>query len=181
MNKTLPIVQESESELKQHLRREQGARKQRVQALYRLVSRQATNRRAVARWLGVHRHPVQRWLDQYAAGGLAALLRRGSAPGRQASLSVQQVEQLRAALARREGFASYGAIRDWIAAELGVAMQYEAVRKVVRYRLGAKLKRARPRPLKKRVAHASLSCHVRHAMAHLTVSNAATLQVVGHG
>ncbi len=157
MNKMLPIIHESEAELKAHLRREQGSRKPRVQALYLLVSGQATNRSAVARLVGVHRHTVQRWLEQYAAGGLTALLTVGTAPGRQPTLTSAQMEQLRAALAHPEGFASYGAIRDWIEQELGVAMQYEAVRKLVRYRLRAKLKRARPSHIKKRGRHASLS------------------------
>ena len=181
MNKTLPRVQESKAELKAHLRREQGSLKPRVQALYLLASGQATNRSAVARLVGVHRHTVERWLAQYAAGGLRALLTLGQAPGRQATLTTEQMERLRAGLATPEGFASYGAIRDWIEAELGVRMQYDAVRKLVRYRLGAKLKRARPSHIKKRSGPASLPGQLCGPVAAAPAPDAPTLQIVGHG
>ena len=39
-----------------------------------------------------------------------------------------------------EWSAFYGAVRDWIERELPVEMKSDAVRKLVRYRMGAKLK-----------------------------------------
>ena len=165
MNKTLPTITESADELKQQLRQEKGVGQQRVQALYLIASRQARNRSAVARLLGVHRNTVRGWLKLYAAGGRPALLTIGKAPGRVPSLSPEQLAELRTALSRPEGFGSYGEIRDWIEQELGVPMQYEAVRKLVRYRLHAKLKRARATHIKKRASRAGVSGAVRPALA----------------
>ncbi len=150
MNKTIPPIAESEAELKKLMRQEEGVRRQRLQVLYLLVSGQARNRSQAARVVGVHRNSVQNWLAAYAEGGLARLLRVEKAPGRTPTLTGTALDRLRAKLAEPEGFGSYGAVRDWIEAELGVAMQYETVRKLVRYRLGAKLKRARPSHIKKR-------------------------------
>jgi transposase len=181
MNKTLPAITESADELKQLLRQAKGVRQQRVQALYLLASRQARNRSAVARLLGIHRNTVRAWLKLYAAGGLQALLTIGKAPGRTASLSPAHLAQLRTALSRPEGFGSYGEIRDWIEQELGVPMQYEAVRKLVRYRLHAKLKRARPTHIKKRAGRARLSGAVRARLAGTDGTKHASSQTVADG
>ena len=57
------------------------------------------------------------------------------------------------ALAKRlkdaeHGFASYGAVQQWLAEELGVEAEYHAVYQMTRHRLGAKLKVARPQNIK---------------------------------
>jgi transposase len=152
MNKTIPPIAESEAELKKLMRQEEGVRHRRLQVLYLLVSGQADNRSQAARLVGVHRNSVQKWLAAYAAGGLPTLLRIEKAPGRMPTLTGAPLERLRAQLAEPAGFGSYGEIRDWIEADLGVALEYETVRKLVRYRLGAKLKRARPSHIKKRAS-----------------------------
>lgn len=149
MHPTLPPISESAEQLLELLRKEDGPRRLRVQALYLLASGQARSRSQVARLLGVHRNTVHAWLASYATGGLSAMLTIGQAPGRASALSAAQLERLRTALAQPAGFASYGAVRDWIEQELGVVMQYAAVHKLVRYQLGAKLKRARPSHVKK--------------------------------
>lgn len=149
MSKSVPAITESEAELKKLLRQEKGVRYQRLQMLYLFVTEQARTRSQAARLLGLHRNTIRIWLESYASGGLAALLVVRKAPGRVPTLSAEQVERLRSALAQPAGFGCYGEVRDWIEQELGVAMQYETVRKLVRYRLGAKLKRARPTHLKK--------------------------------
>jgi transposase len=149
MSNPLPEIKESEADLKKLLRQEKGVRYQRVQMLYLFVTEQAHTRSQVARLLGIHRNTIRHWLESYASGGLATLLTVHKAPGRVPTLSAEQMERLRRALAQPAGFGSYGEVRDWIEQELGVAMQYETVRKLVRYRLGAKLKRARPTHLKK--------------------------------
>ncbi len=58
--------------------------------------------------------------------------------------SPAQLAQLHAALDRPDGFASYGAVQQWIADTLGVPMGYHAVYKLVRRKLRAKLKVPRP-------------------------------------
>jgi hypothetical protein len=75
MNNVIPRIQESADELKQLLAREHhAAKRQRLHALYLLASGQARFRGDVARLPGVDRNTVGRWLDQYAQGGLPALL-----------------------------------------------------------------------------------------------------------
>ena len=145
MNKTLPIIHQSADELKQRLSRERHpAKQQRLHALYLLASGQARRRTDVAVLLGVDRNTIGRWLAQYDQGGLAALLNIYVPAGKRKPLSPDQLAQLWQALQQPTGFASYDAVRQWLADHLGVHLSYNATRKLVRYRLGAKLKVARP-------------------------------------
>ena len=150
MNKTLPIIHEAADDLKQRLQQARDHRiRQRLHALYLLASGQAKSRTAVATLLGVDRNTVGRWLDQYAQGGLPALLDIYIPAGKAAPLAPTQLAQLQQALQQPEGFASYNAVRQWIATNLGVTLTYNATHKLVRYKLGATLKVARPSHQKK--------------------------------
>lgn len=151
MNKAVPVIHESADALKQLLARERHpAKHQRLHALYLLASGQARFRADVARLLGLDRNTVGRWLDQYAAGGLPALLTIYVPAGKRKPLSPAQLTQLRQRLADPQGFASYDAVRRWISDTLGVTLSYNATHKLVRYQLGAKLKVVRPSHIKKR-------------------------------
>jgi len=151
MNKRLPTISESAADLKTQMRQETHPKKrQRLQALYLLASAQAQSRLALAALLGVNRNSVRRWLDAYAHGGLAALLTIGTPPGKPLSLNPSQLQQLESALAQPEGFRSYKEVQRWLASELGVPLRYRTVHELVRYRLGAKLKRPRPSNAKKK-------------------------------
>jgi len=151
MNRTIPTIHESAADLKQLLVRERHQAKQpRLHALYLLASGQARFRTDVARLLGLDRNTVGRWLDQYAHGGLPALLTIYVPAGKRKPLSPAQLSQLRQRLADPQGFASYDEVRRWIRDTLGVTLSYNATHKLVRYQLGAKLKVARPAHLKKR-------------------------------
>ncbi len=162
MNNAVPPIHESAAELKELLTRERRREKQqRLHALYLLASGQARSRITVASLLGVSRGTVGRWLATYAAGGLPALLDIYIPAGKVPALSPAQVAQLHAALERPEGFASYGAVQQWIADELGVKMHYHAVHKLVRYKLRGKLKVPRPVHIKKRRRHRPVSSGVR--------------------
>src|SRR3712207_6873671 len=100
MNKAVPIIHESVDELKQRLARERHPIKhQRLHALYLLASGQARFRSDVARLLGLDRNTVGRWLDQYAHGGLPALLKLYVPAGKRTPLSNEQLAQLRHRLA----------------------------------------------------------------------------------
>lgn len=150
MYKAIPQIHESAAELRQRQKQEpHRLKQQRLHALYLLASGQAQQRQAVAVLLGVSRNSVARWLNLYEQGGLSALLALTPSPGKAPALNAAQLGQLRAALARPEGFASYGAVQEWIAEQLGVQMSYWAVHKLVRYQLGAKLKVPRPTHPKK--------------------------------
>lgn len=150
MYKAIPPIRETPEELKQRRKQERHwLKQQRLQALYLLATGQAKERQEVARLMGVSRNTVGRWLDSYEQGGLAGLLTIKPLPGKAPALSETQLTQLRAALARPEGFGSYGEVQAWIAKELGVEMKYHAVHKLVHDKLGARLKVARPSHPKK--------------------------------
>jgi transposase len=150
MNRTIPSIHESADDLKQLLSRERHpAKHQRLHALYLLASGQARFRGDVARLRGLDRNTVGRWLDQYAAGGRAALLTIYVPAGKRKPLSADQLAHLRHRLADPQGFASYDQVRQWIQASFGVTRTYNATQKLVRYTLGAKLKVARPSHIKK--------------------------------
>jgi transposase len=150
MNKTIPIIHEPAADLKQRLQQERDPRKrQRLHALYLLASGHATNRSAVATLLGLDRNTIGRWLTQYREGGLATLLAVYVPAGKRPALTPAQVTQLRQRLQQPDGFASYGAIQQWIATTLGVQMGYHAVHTLVPDKLQARPKVARPRHEKK--------------------------------
>ena len=145
MYKAIPSIQESADALRRLYKQESHRLKQaRLHALYLLASGQAQQRQEVARLLGVSRNSVARWLNLYEQGGLAAMVQVQPVPGRAAALTDEQMDQLRAALTRPEGFGSYGGVQGWIREQLGVEMQYHAVYRLVHTKLGAKLKVPRP-------------------------------------
>lgn len=151
MNNALPVIHESADDLKQLLARErQPAKHQRLHALYLLASGQARHRSDVATLLGVDRNTVGRWLEQYARGGLVALLQIYVPAGKRKPLTPEQLVQLQQRLATPEGFTSYDQARQWIADTFGVTLTYNATHKLLRYKLGAKLKVARAAHIKKR-------------------------------
>jgi transposase len=150
MRKPVPPIAESADALKGQLKQERHPAKQvRLHALYLLASGQANSRQDVAALLGVDRNTVGRWLSTYAQGGLPALLKVYVPAGKRKPLTPDQLAELQQALAVPHGFASFGAVQQWIADTFGVQLSYNATRKLVRYRLGAKLKVPRPSHQKK--------------------------------
>ena len=151
MRTPIPVIHESADELKQRLKQERHPiRQQRLHALFLLASRQARYRHQVATLLGLDRNTVGHWLARYAKGGLSALLAVYVPAGKHSPLSPDQLAQLQQALQQPQGFGSYGAIQQWIATHFGVQLSYNAVHKLVRYKLQAKLKVPRPSHTKKR-------------------------------
>jgi transposase len=151
MNKASPTIHESAADLKALLAGERHpANHQRLHALYLFASGQARRRTEVAQLLGVDRNTSGRWLAHYSHGGLPARLDIYVPAGKRKPLSAAQLAQLRHALQQPAGFASFHAVRQWIADDLGVTLSYNATRKLVRYKLGAKLKVVRPAHQKKR-------------------------------
>lgn len=151
MNKRVPVIHESADELKQRLSQERHpAKRQRLHALFLLASGQARFRGDLAELLAVDRNTIGRWLERYAHGGLDALLDLYVPPGKAPALQPTQLVQLQQALQQPQGFASYDAVCQWIQQTFGVALSYKATHKLVRYKLGATLKVARPTHEKKR-------------------------------
>lgn len=150
MRHPVPTIVESADDLKvQFTQERQPAKRLRLHALYLLASDQAHSRQDVARLLGVDRNTVGRWLTTYRDGGLSALLNVYVPAGKRKPLTPDQLQTLQLALAQPQGFASFGAVQQWIADTLGVHLSYNATRKLVRYKLGAKLKVPRPSHQKK--------------------------------
>jgi transposase len=150
MRTAIPPITEHAGELKQHLQREHDSHKKlRLQMLYLLASQQAHERREVAQLLGVHRNTIGRWLAIYAAGGLAALLATYVPAGKPVSLAPDVLASLEQALRRPEGFASYEALRQWVARTHGVQIKYKTLYTLVRTRFRTKLKVPRPSHTKK--------------------------------
>ena len=171
MNRGVPDITESSTELKDRLRSESvGYKKQRLTALYLLQSGNAKNRKQVADLMGVNRQTVGHWLDAYQAGGIEQMLSRRYPPGRVPLLSEAQLQALRTELDKPSGFSSYGEIQQFIADTYQVEMSYKAVYSLIHDRWGAKLKVPRKSHQKKRATQrilrfdlcpASRRCHFR--------------------
>ena len=141
MNRGLPDITESSTELKDRLRGESvGYKKQRLTALYLLQSGNAKNRKQVADLIGVNRQTVGHWLDAYQAGGIDQMLDRRYSPGRVPLLSEAQRHELRAELDKPSGFSSYGEIQQFIASTYQVEMSYKAVYSLIHDKWQAKPK-----------------------------------------
>lgn len=147
-----PPVVESANELQALLTHEHSAkRRTRLHLLLLIRSGQVKTREQAARHLVVHRNSIKNWLDAYKQGGLAQMLRVGTTGPKpeQKSLSAPAYEALQAQI-QGDGFSGFTGAREWLQSQLGVDLPYSTVHKLIRYRLGAKLKRARPRHQKKR-------------------------------
>jgi transposase len=121
---------------------------ERVQALYLLKTKQVETVQHLAVVLGRTRVTVQRWLRQYRQEGIIGMLREKKSPGRPQAIPNWAVERLRQELQEPEGFKSYGEVRTWLQAVLGVEASYKVVHSTVRYQLQSKLKVARPHSIK---------------------------------
>ena len=121
---------------------------ERVQALYLLKTKQVETVQHLAVLLGRTRITVQRWLRQYRQEGLVGLLREKKSPGRPQAIPNWAVERLREELQEPEGFKSYGEVRTWLQAVLGVEASYKVVHNTVRYQLQSKLKVPHPHSVK---------------------------------
>ena len=141
MNRKLPDITESVTELKNRLRKESiGYKKERLTALYLLQSGLARHRKQVAPLIGVSRETVGHWLNAYEDGGIEQMLHRSSPPGRPPLLSETQLQALRAELDKPSGFSSYGQIQQFIADTYQVQMSYKAVYSLIHDKWKAKLK-----------------------------------------
>ena len=150
MRKAMPPITAYAAALKQRLQREHDRHKKlRLQMRYLLASGQAHTRQEVARLLGGHRNTSGRWLAIYAAGGLAALLATYVPAGKPVSLAPDVLASLEQALRRPEGFASYEALRQWVARTHGVQIKYKTFYTLVRTRFRTKLKGPQPSHTKK--------------------------------
>ncbi|MBD1939181.1 helix-turn-helix domain-containing protein [Microcoleus sp. FACHB-68] len=142
-------VKESLDELAERLRQAKGPRdKERLQVLYWLKQDNAPSISAIAKAVGKHRNTLQTWLSMYRDGGLEAMLETKKSPGGVRVIPQWAEDALAKRLKQSNGFASYGAVQQWLAETLGVEAHYHAVYQMTRYRLKAKLKVVRPQNYK---------------------------------
>ncbi len=150
--KDFPPIHESVEDLQSRLKHERNARLRcRLHLLLLIRSGQVQSRGEAAEHLKVHRNSVSNWLATYEAGGLEELMKIGTTGPKpeQKTLSIPVFTALRNRVFG-EGFSSYIGAQDWLRREFGLEIPYRTVHGLIRYRLGAKLKRARPRHEKKR-------------------------------
>ncbi|MBM0743307.1 helix-turn-helix domain-containing protein [Phormidium sp. CLA17] len=113
--------------------------------LYLLKLADARSISAIAKVVGRHRGSVQRWLSQYREAGLNGLLETRQSSGRPQVIPGWALKSLQRRLDDPEtGFGSYTQVQQWLSETLNVEAEYATVHHLVRYRLGAKLKAARP-------------------------------------
>ncbi len=147
-----PPIQETTEDLLTRLKHEQDARlRERLHLLLLIHSGEVKSRGEAARRLLRHRNTIRNWLETYKEGGLEGLLHveaTGPKP-EQKTLPPAVFEALRERVGS-EGFAGYTVAQDWLLKEFGLTVAYRTVHGLIRERLGAKLKRARPRHQKKR-------------------------------
>ena len=143
-------IKESLDELVHQLRQVKASKdKERLQVLYWLKQERAPSISAIAKAIGKHRNTVGTWLQKYQAGGVSAMLERKPLSGGARKIPQWAEEALAKRLKDPEhGFASYGAVQQWLAEELGIEAEYHAVYQMTHYRLQAKLKVARPQNIK---------------------------------
>jgi transposase len=138
-------IRESAEELAAQLQSETNPIfKERLQVLYLMKLPNPMSISSIANVVGKHRGTLQRWLSIYQAKGLSGLLCVKQSPGRPPVIPAWAVKRLRQELTEVHRFSSYGAIQQWLADTLGVEAEYRTVHELVRYRLKAKLKAARP-------------------------------------
>ncbi|NDJ20029.1 helix-turn-helix domain-containing protein [Myxacorys almedinensis] len=119
--------------------------KERLQVLYLLKLPNARSISEIAKVVGRNRGSVQRWLSQYRTHGVSSLLEIRQSPGRPQVIPAWAVKSLKQRLDDPEtGFGSYTQVQQWLSETLNVQAEYATVHHLVRYRLGAKLKAARP-------------------------------------
>jgi transposase len=151
MRRTLPEIHEPLKSLRKLLAKtKDAARKRRIHLLILIRSGQVRSRGAAARHLGVHRNSIGNWLSSYETHGLDGLLKIGK-PGAKPGQKVLAPAVLNALEERLKGkgFTSYGEVRKWLEREFERVIPYGTVYGLVRFRLGSKLKRARPQHAKK--------------------------------
>lgn len=153
--KRLPVIAESAQELLELRRVERDERRrERLHLLWLLVSGAVPDRQSAARALGRNRQTVALWLDEYAQGGLTALLRAPRPPGPPSQGGIGLAAPIQAAIRARlsapRGERGYLSLWRWAQAEHALPYSYSHFARWVHTHLGAGLKVARPSHAKKK-------------------------------
>ena len=132
INKLLQLSVTAKSSRSYYASRKTLGYKERVQALYLLKMEQVTELKELARIVGRDPSTLYRWFKRYKVGGLASLLELGYAKGGHRRNSCSRCRPHYEGAAT--GFASYGAIQNWLQEEYGLGvlpMMCDEARQVV--------------------------------------------------
>lgn len=140
----IEIAETPETLLKRLKQPKPGDNRDKIQALYLLKTKSVETVQYLAVILGCHRTTVQRWLAEYRAGGLEAMLHCKPKPGRKPSIPSSIRERLAQELDDPEGFESYQEVQTWLQTTQGISVSYKVVHHTIRYQMKAKLKVPRP-------------------------------------
>ena len=143
MKKAMPTIKETLDELYSKLHKERRAEvKRRIHMLVLIKESKCRARKAVAKYLAVHRNTIRDWLSIYESGGLTALLEIKSpgAPPGQRSLPRNVLTALVECLKDTAGFGSYVELQSWLKDTHDVSIKYKTLHRIVRYQLQAKPK-----------------------------------------
>ncbi len=144
MRKKVPEITEELSELKTLLKKESKSwKKQRVQMLYLLKSKQVKTILELSSILAVNRNTIGRWLALYEKGKLSDLMEMRKPKGRALSISLNILKELKEKLKEPDAFKTYKDIQLWLKSEYELDIPYKTVHKIVKYKLRGKLKTAR--------------------------------------
>jgi hypothetical protein len=147
----MPTITESADELQHRMKQAKDVKqRQRLQALYLVVSGHARYRQELAALLGGHRHSVAAWLKAYTEGGVEQMLRsQVPQPPSRTRITPAALAALHEHLKNPRGFAGYAQLRTWLAEQHQGHLSYSGGYAVVRGKLRAKPKRPRPSHAKK--------------------------------
>jgi transposase len=151
MSRPLNIfIIETVDQLKQLMHAQQKAKlKERIQALYLLKNERAKTLQDVADFLGRSISTIESWLTLYRKKGLFGLLAWNYQGGQPPAIPEPVLTEWREKLSQPQGFKNYGEIQQWLKEEYGLEIHYKTVHQTVHYKLKAKLKVARPTPIKR--------------------------------
>lgn len=150
MYRAMPMITENADELKRLMKQERHPlKRQRLQMLYLVASKQAQTRTALAPLLGVNRETVGDWLKRYADGGRELLLTIRTPPGKKPLLPASVVAELREHLSQCEGVGSYNEVRVWLFMKHGIVIKYKTLANFLHAKLKTSPKVVRPRHIKK--------------------------------
>lgn len=153
MRKKIPLITESEQELKELINKYNHDLKRRSRLKMLQLFKAGTIKtilKAVEK-VGCNRQTIGRWLLAYEQGGIKQMLEIktvGRKKG-QRTLSAKVFEALQAKLNDSQGFDGYKEIQDWLKTECQTDVKYKTLHGIVFYRLKAKPKVPRPVNLKK--------------------------------
>jgi transposase len=153
MRKKIPDVMEEVTELKTLLKKEgKSWKKQRIQMLYLLKSRQVKTILELSAILAVNRNTIGRWIALYEDGRLTNLLEMRKPKGRALSISIDILKVLKEKLKEPDFFRTYKDIQTWLKEEYDLEIPYKTVHKIVKYKLLGKLRKTKKVNIRSKVS-----------------------------